>query len=100
MPDLSDDHLIHHDKPCEQNQDGDSEYSAASSSPQHFNQKELSDLIRELDLPKKDAELLASRLNDKHLLDIGTKISFYRKTEKDLLPFFSHEDNLVFCNLV
>jgi len=42
--------------------------------------------------------LLASRLKEKNVLQPGTKITFYRKREKDLLPFFAKENNLVFCS--
>jgi hypothetical protein len=62
-----------------------------------FDQNELSDLIRDLNLSKDSAELLASRLKEKNVLHPGTKIKFYRRGKKDLLPFFT-EDNLVFCN--
>jgi len=76
----------------------DSDYEGASLSPQRFKQNELSDLIRELCLSKKASDLLASRLNDKNLLNSGTKITFYCTKEKDFLSFFSHENDLVFCN--
>jgi hypothetical protein len=56
----------------------------------------LSDLIRDLNLSK-SSEFLASRLNEKNVLHPGTKIAFYRRREKDFLPFFT-KDNLVFCN--
>lgn len=75
----------------------DCDYERTSSSHQRFNQNELSDLVRDLSLSKKAAELLASRLNEKNLLDPGTKITLYRKKEQSLLPFFNNEDNLVFC---
>jgi hypothetical protein len=42
--------------------------------------------------------LLASRLKEKNVLQPGTKITFYRRREKDLLLFFTKENNLVFCN--
>ena len=74
-----------------------------SSSPQVFNQLELSDLIRDLDLSKESSELLASRLYEKHFLGQGTIISFYRDREKDLLQFFSEyrddkERKFVYCH--
>ena len=45
-----------------------------------------------------ECELLAFRLKEKNLLEQGTKIIIYRATEKGLLPFFSQENNFVFCN--
>ncbi|GFY01568.1 uncharacterized protein TNCV_2607521 [Trichonephila clavipes] len=69
-----------------------------SQEPQPFNQKELSDLVRDLNLPKEVSEILASRLKEKNLLTLETNITFYRTREKNLLPFFSQEKDLVFCN--
>lgn len=60
----------------------------------------MSDLIRDLNLSKELAELLASRLKDKNLLEQDAKITFYRTREKELLPFYSHENDLVFCHNV
>lgn len=70
----------------------------ASSEPKPFTQVELNDLIRDLELPKESAELLASRLKEKNLLASGTKVTFYRTREQDLLPFFNSENDLVFCS--
>lgn len=64
---------------------------------QQFDQNELSDLIKDLDLSKEAAELLASRLGEKDLLSHGTKITFYRTREKEFLPFFSDDEKGVFC---
>jgi DNA gyrase/topoisomerase IV subunit B len=58
----------------------------------------LSDLIRDFNLSKESSELLASRLKEKNVLHSGTKIIFYRRREKDLLSFFTEDNNLVFCN--
>jgi hypothetical protein len=58
----------------------------------------LSDLIRDLNLSKESSELLASRLKEKNVLHPGMKITYYRRTEKDLLPYFTEDNNLVFCN--
>lgn len=97
LPELSQDEFNLSDVPCDTDQGSDSDYGGTSSSPQRFNQNELSDLIRDLSLSKEASELLASRLNDKNILERGTKITFYRTREKDLLPFFCQENNLVFC---
>ena len=51
-------------------------------------------------MSKAASELLASRLNDNNLLERGTKITYYRTREKNLLPFFSQENNLVYCHEV
>ena len=62
-----------------------------STGSQRFDQPELNDLVRDLGLSKKLSELLASRLNDKNLLQDGTKETFYRHRENELLKYFSTE---------
>jgi len=59
--------------------------------------KHLDDLIRDLSLPKSQAELLASRLSERNLLP-KTKITTYRYREREFLLFFSKENSVVFCN--
>ena len=63
-----------------------------------FDQTELNDLVRDLDLSKEKAELLASRLKEKSSLSRGTKITLYRTRERSFLNFFTQEENLVYCN--
>ena len=53
--------------------------NAKKTVPQEFNQFELNDLVRDLDLSKQAAQILASRLNEKHVLHSSAKVSFYRK---------------------
>jgi hypothetical protein len=55
-------------------------------------------MIKDLNLSKESSELLASRLKEKNVLHPGMKITFYRRSEKDFLPFFTEDNNLVFCN--
>jgi hypothetical protein len=69
-----------------------------TSHSERFDQNELSDLIRDLNLSKESSELLASRLKEKNVLHPGMKTTFYRRREKDFLPFFTEDNNLVFCN--
>ena len=62
--------------------DTESENSCTESKkavPQQFNQSKLNDLVRDLDLSKQAAEILAFRLNEKHVLHSSAKVSFYRK---------------------
>jgi hypothetical protein len=77
--------------------DSDIDFQTTSHS-ERFDQNELSDLNRDLNLSKKSSELLASRLKEKYVLQPGMKITFYQGREKDLLPFFTKDNNLVFCN--
>jgi hypothetical protein len=77
---------------------GSDRYFQTTSHSESFDQSELSDLIKDLNLSKDSSELLASRLKKKNVLRPGTKITFYRRRENDLLPFFTKENNLVYCN--
>ncbi|KAG8229329.1 hypothetical protein J437_LFUL007137 [Ladona fulva] len=56
---------------------------------------ELKCLTKDLNLSKESFESLASRLNDKNLLEQGAKMTFYSTREKDMLSFFTQEDNLI-----
>jgi len=48
-----------------------------------FDQAEIIDLILDLNLPKQSSELLASRLQEKHVLHPGTNIiTFYRQRKQ------------------
>ena len=57
----------------------------------------MSDLVRDLNLSKEAAEILASRLKDKNCLRTGGSITFYQTREKKLLLYFSEQDELVYC---
>ena len=78
--------------------DDDFESCAEISNPRTFSQDELNDLIRDLDLSKERAELLASRLKEKKCLSPGVKITSYRTREQNLLQFFSFHENFIYCN--
>ncbi|KAI6651281.1 hypothetical protein LOD99_5429 [Oopsacas minuta] len=69
-----------------------------SNSPQLFNQSELNDLVRDLDLPKESAELLGSGLKEKNLLLPETKFYSYRNREIEFLKYFIVEDGFMFCH--
>ena len=62
-----------------------------------YSQSELNDLIRDLNLPKQSAEVLASRLQEKHLPIAGKSVSFYRNREKKLRKYFQCDGQLVYC---
>ena len=68
--------------------------------PQLITQGKLNDLVRDLQLSKKQSETLASRLKDWHLLTSDTKISFFRKRHILFSEYFSAEGSLVYCNNV
>ena len=54
-------------------------------------------MIRDLSLSKESSKVLASRLKDRNLLQHGTKITFYRTRDKEIVPFFDDQLNFVFC---
>lgn len=65
-----------------------------------FEQQELNDLVRDLGLSKKASELLASRLNEKNLLEKGAKVSYFRTRERAFLQYFQSDGGFVFCHNV
>lgn len=77
---------------------GDIELPSASEEPLLFDQNALDDLIRDLNLPKDSAELLASRLKERNLLLTGTKITKYRNRDVKFRKYFTSENNLIYCN--
>ena len=70
----------------------DSSTQSKKAVPQQFNQSELNDLVRDLDLSKQAAEILASRLNEKYVLHSSAKVSFYRK--RDFCLILKRKNNL------
>ena len=75
--------------PSDTNED-DCDYEVMSSIPQCFNQDELNDLTRDLNL--------VSRMNEKNLLKQETKITFYPYKRKRVYYPSSFKKTLVFCN--
>jgi len=63
-----------------------------------LSQEELNDLIQDHSLSKRDSEILASRLREKNCLQPEVKIKFYPTREVELLPYFSQDKDLVYCN--
>ncbi|XP_076064989.1 uncharacterized protein LOC143039025 [Oratosquilla oratoria] len=66
--------------------------------PHLITQPELNDLVRDLTLTKQQSELLASRLQQWHLLDEEARITVFRKRSANLQDFFTLENNLTYCN--
>ena len=78
--------------------DNDIDHNECSSEPKRFNQDDLSDLIRDLNLPKESSELLASRLKERNFLQAKTNVTFYRNREANFLPYFKQYEEIVVCN--
>ncbi|KYM94050.1 hypothetical protein ALC62_15341, partial [Cyphomyrmex costatus] len=67
-----------------------------STGPHLLTQKDVNDLVRDLNLSKMQAELLTSRLKNWNLLDKSTRICSYRKRHEELKPYFLQEKDLIF----
>ena len=63
-------------------------------------QKDLNDLIRNLDLTKSKAELLTSRLKQWNLLDDSVQITEQRERHQSFSSFFTMQNAICFCNNV
>ena len=74
------------------------DYDENKSRHGQFSQEELNDLIRNLSLSKRNSEILASRLSEKICLNPEMKITTYRTVEMELLPYFTQDKELVYCN--
>jgi len=72
----------------------------SSNEPHLLTQGDLNDIVRVLNLSKKQAELLGFRLKGWNLLRQGTKVCFYRGHHEEFKDFFSQEYDVVFCNYV
>ncbi len=66
--------------------------------PKSFTQDELNDLVRDLALSNEKAELVASRLKQKHLLDKNVLICHYRSRNFQLATFFKVDVPLCYCH--
>ena len=74
----------------------DDTFFVISNQPQLFDQKELNDLIRDLNLSKESSEVLASWSKDKNLLDKDTNVTLYMNRDAKFISLFDLE--LVYCS--
>ena len=75
---------------CSQSEDCSSD-TETFPVPKPLSQAELNDLVQDLGLSKKAAELLASSLQGKNLVDHSVKVPYFRKLEQLFLTFFSKD---------
>lgn len=61
-------------------------------------QAELNDWIRDLELPKRKAELLASRMKERGFVNSEVKISYYRRRHESFSCYFSKKDSICYCH--
>jgi hypothetical protein len=60
-------------------------------------QTESKDLFRDFVLPKTKAQLLVSRLQQWNLLEKGVKVSFHRKSQSNIVKYYSIDGDLAHC---
>ena len=70
----------------------------SENKPIPFSQEALNDLRRDVYLTKEKSQFLASRLQERNLLENRVKITLYRERTEDLLTLFTMKDDLCFCN--
>jgi len=82
------------------NMDCDPTFAGACSSnePHLLTQGDLNDIVHDLNLSKRQGELLGSRLKGWNLLRQDTKVYFYHGRHKEFKDFFPLEDGVMFCN--
>ena len=97
LADVSIEYEFHEEIESSASDSGRSVFESSSSVPEQFKQEELSNLIRDLNLSKEAAEILASRLKNKNCLGTGASITFYRTRKNELLPHFSEKKELLYC---
>ncbi|GFU46858.1 uncharacterized protein TNCV_640111 [Trichonephila clavipes] len=86
-PDTLDNILDDLDQISHISSDSDDGYDPGTNDPELFSQSDFNDLVRDLGLPKDTAEVLGSRLKERHLLNSGVSFSWYRFREKEFVPF-------------
>lgn len=69
-----------------------------NSKPKPFSQEELNDLVKDLELTKEKAEILASRLKERFLVVEDVKVSHYRNRHESYAQYFTMKDKVCFCH--
>lgn len=67
------------------------------ATPHLIQQKELNDIVRDLNLTKWQAEVLGSRLQQWNLLAPDTRISLYRKRHEKFSKFYTMSSSVCVC---
>jgi len=76
----------------------DADYLPSTDSSNHkITEGELNDLIRDLELPKNKAELLASRLQQWNLLHHSMKVTTFRTRNQKFEQFFKTTGYFTYC---
>jgi len=76
----------------------DANYLPSTGSFNHkITKGELNDLIRDLEVPKNEAELLASRLQQWNLLHHSAKVTTFRTRNQEFEQFFKNVGYFTYC---
>jgi len=76
----------------------DADYLQSTDSSNHKTREgELNDLIRDLELPKNKAELLASSLQQWNLLNHSAKVTTFRTRNQEFEQFFKTVGYFTYC---
>jgi hypothetical protein len=70
----------------------------SSNEPHLLSQGDLNDIVRDLNLSKKQAELLGSRLKGWNILHRDTKVCFHCGHHEEFKDFSCLEDGVMFCH--
>ena len=73
------------------------EFGNTTAEPHLISESELNDLVRDINVPKVKAELLAFRLKQWNLLQSGINVCSFRTRQQTLGQFFSMKGRLVYC---
>ena len=77
--------------------DRSSEYECDDDQqPKPFNQAELNDLVRDLNLPKASALIVGCKLKAKRMLSTDTTFAWYKHSENEYICFFAKKHSLVY----
>jgi len=72
--------------------------TCSSNEPHLHTQGDLNDIFCDLNLSKKQAERLGSKLKSWNLLRQDANVCLYRGRHEEFKEFFSQEDGVMFCN--
>lgn len=88
---------VEFDDPTVEDEEPDESAVEFERKPKLFTQLELNDLVRDLDLSKQKAEVLASRLKERNLLATDAKITAFRNRHTQFAKYYAKKDNACFC---
>lgn len=80
---------------CSSDEDYEIE-DAMNNQPKRWNQAQLNDYVRDMEMSKDKSEISASRFREMGWLENGVTVSHFRKRTDDLKPFFTQEGKYFF----